>query len=182
MDFEVKIGLDLSEAELSIINEARKREFGSKDDIFPKEGNDEEKCQFLFLKKENGEVIAFGRVDVMPIKNRDETYDVLCLSTVIALPKGVGYGSQLMEKVKEMVAKTGKTMIGFCETKNLLFYKKCGFEIVDPKENQFVFTDSNGVVLLDIYPGEVFYLDGEDKLISKIIESNDKTIKIERKH
>jgi hypothetical protein len=71
-------------------------------------------------------------------------------------------------------------LLGFCETPLIPFYRHCEFSILESSDNQFVYTNHEGEIIPNIFPGEIFYMDSSEKLMEIIIGSEDKTVKIER--
>ena len=181
MNVEVKTGKNLTKKELESINLYRIKEFHSKKAISLSRETKDWLNLFFFLKDNHDKLLSFGIVEDLEINFQGKSYDVLCVSTVVATQKNLGYGKMLMEKTKEYASGKGKTLIGFCEGSLLPFYQKCGFKILNEEENKFVYIDPHGEVIHNIVPGEVFYISGIDEVIDKVISVVDKTVKVPRK-
>lgn len=178
MHIDVKQGLDLTKEELKLINLYREREFGSNAKINPHTNAKEGASLFFMLKDQTNEILAFGKVEELSINFQNADYGVLCFSTVVSTQKGRGYGRLLVEELKKFASAKGKTLIGFCETQLLPFYRKCGLKILSVDENNFVYVDSQGNIIPNIVPGEVVYFNAGDDIMNKIISASDKTVKI----
>lgn len=180
MDTEVKTGEELSPWELTQINRYRIWEFQSKTMIDPSKVKKDAEDLFFLLKEKGNKLLAFGRLENLEMYFRGKPYQVFCVSTVVATEKGRGYGSIILEEIKKFSMKKGKTLLGFCETSLLPFYRKCGFYILSPEDNKFVYAKENGEIIPDFVPGEVFYIDGGEKILARVLEARDKTVKILR--
>lgn len=180
MDTEIKTGGKLTTGELTQINGHRVIEFQSKELIDPAKVQKDAEDLFFLLKEKGNKLLAFGRLENLEIYFQGKPYQVFCVSTVVATEKGRGYGSMILEEIKKFSIEKGKTLLGFCETSLLPFYRKCGFYILSPEDNKFVYAKENGEIIPDFVPGEVFYIDGGEKILARVLEARDKTVKILR--
>lgn len=176
----MKIGQELSPSDLAQINSYRVQEFQSKSAIDPSKDAKDAVDIFFLLEEDDHNLLAFGRLGNLEIYFNGEQSSVLCVSTVVATEKNHGYGSKLLEEIKRFAKEKDKTLLGFCETPLLPFYRKCGFQILTPEDNKFVYADEKGEIIPDVVPGEVFYVDGTDKVIGRVLQATDKTVKVLR--
>ncbi|MFZ2202447.1 MAG: hypothetical protein WAV56_03545, partial [Microgenomates group bacterium] len=89
---EIKRGKELGVGELLVINNGRRLEFGSKDLIEPSASNVNREAIFFLLRDENEIVVAFGKLHQMKVVFQGLEYSVYCISTLVSLDKGKGYG------------------------------------------------------------------------------------------
>jgi len=172
----VVYGRDLSAEELDAINRYKSLEFNANIIIAPKPGDDDWDKPY-FLARLRGELVAFGRLHTVKIEFESKPYTILGIATVIAIQKGQGYGSKLVERMKAYIHDSGSTAIGFCDPAVSAFYQKCGYSILAHGVSRFRFFDQNSRVVDSPYPDDdVVYLEGEDGLAEKLRENQDKHI------
>ncbi len=163
------------------INHFRLQEFGIDTSINQNNTKEEQNSLFFLLKDDDRTLLAFALLEELPLRFHTESLLVLCVSTVIATQRGNNYGIQVLMKVQQYAKEKGRTVLGFCETDLIPFYQKCGFDILSNEDNQFMYCDESGKILPHIVPGEVFYLDGHDKVIESILSSSDKRVLVSRR-
>ena len=114
----------------------------------------------------------------MKVIFRDKTGPVYCVSTLISLETGKGFGCKVLAEIRNYLSSQKKTAFLFCETELLPFYRKCGLEILAKGDNQFYFIEKNGRPIVDpnIVPGEVVFIRGKDSLMERILASADKGV------
>ncbi len=169
-------GRDLSRADLDLINEFRKKEFGSESVIDPEPSN-EEWDKLYFLVKEAERLLAFGRLHDVKVTFQNQVYDTLGIATVIALVKGQGHGSQLMSGMRTHIEQAGKTGFGFCNKDTSPFYQKNGFQIMADGVSRFQHSTPAR------FPeGDVLYLPGTDQLMEKMIQQPNEVAYLSRPH
>lgn len=172
-----KLGKELTEDELAIINVARKEVFGSEDLIDPAPGSLNWEAVFFILRDDANKIVAFVKLHLIKVVFQGITYPVFCISTLVSLVQGKGYGCQMLDEIKTYLAKQEKTALLFCETKLLPFYQKCGIEILPKEKNQFYYIVKNGKpVGPNIVPGEVIFVRGKDGLMERVLGSGDKRV------
>jgi N-acetylglutamate synthase-like GNAT family acetyltransferase len=169
----------LSTNDLAEINTFRSQEFGVEIPINSISSN-EDQDSFYFLLKDGNDMLAFAMVSELPLKFRNESVSVLCVSTMIATQKGKRYGTRVLAEIQKYAKEKGRTLLGFCETDLIPYYQKSGFSILSNEDNQFVYIDEKGKIIPKIVPGEVFYRDGADGVISRILSEADKQVKVSR--
>lgn len=163
------------------INHYRVQEFGI-EDLGGSGGSDgEENAIYFLLKNESNKLLSFALVEELTVYLRNKSLLVFCVSTVISTQKGKGYGLQVLKEIQQLTKDKGKTLLGFCETDMIPFYKKCGFSILSNEDNQFVYCDAHGNIIPKIIPGEVFYLEGSDAVVKSILSNSDKRVLVPRK-
>ena len=178
MKVEIKRGKELSGDELLVINEGRQREFASKDPIKPVPSNVNWEAVFFLVKADMDQVLAFGKLHAIEVIFQGVTYPVWCISTLVSLDKGKGYGRRILKEMENYLRTQEETALGFCETELLSFYQKCGVEFLTKEDNQFFYVTKNGKQINDpnIVPGEVIFIWGKDGLMEKIMASKDKRV------
>lgn len=176
----IKTGKDLSQKELEAINHHRQSVFGTNDPYVPMPDNKDWSNRFILIKNCSDELLSFGRIHPIKLSHVDGTYTVNCFTGVVSTRPGQGYGKLVIDEMKKIADASGKTVIGFCETDLLPFYRKCGYEVLSPEDNQFVYVDERGVIIPKIVPGEVIYYPGKDGIIEKILNSSDKTVRVRK--
>src|SRR5687767_5114703 len=132
-----KFGRELSDDEIKEINFHRQRVFHSNDPISPSPENKDWNNLFFLMKNHSGELLSFGRLHSLKLSLSNEDLEVLCFSMVVSTKKGQGYGRLIMDSIKRYGQEQGRTIIGFCETDLLPFYRKCNWKILKPKDNHF---------------------------------------------
>lgn len=170
MKIVVKNIEELTDSELQIINKYRIIEFNTSELIGRPRGRGHSNALFLLLV-DNDKILAFGKIEELNFTFQKEVESIHKVSTIISIHKGKGHGRILMEAVKKYSIESGKSLVGFCETTLLPFYRKCGFDILSSSMNKFVYVDRAGKIIPNIVPGEVFYLKGKDQLMSRILQS-----------
>lgn len=178
MRIEGKKGKDLTQEELASINLGRRMMLGSKYDIDPKPGDDDFQADFFLLRDEAGKIAAFGKIEEIEVVHGGNHYPVLKFSTLVSFDKGRGHGKMVMAEIERYVKTQDKTAFGFCETSLIPFYKKCGLEVLSPKDNRFYYLDADGkpIVNHNIVPGEVIVVRGKDGLMEMVLSGRDKRV------
>ena len=162
----VTLGIDLPSFLLNQINQARSEAFG--DLVLT---NEDIKDSIVFTVEDQGKLLATGRlfpINGVSFDGRD--YSVLGINGIVSLEKGKGYGKAIVMEMMNYLRDHHKTGVGFCIPENRIFYEKCGMGIDTASVRQFVFPLEYGQSSLndsDI----VIYCEGEDKLISKMINN-----------
>ena len=181
MNLEILSSDELSENDLTVITKFRIQEFGVEIPTNSISSNEDQNNLYFLLKDDTENILAFAMVEELPLKFHNESILVLCVSTVIATKKGEGYGKQVLAEIQNYAKEKGRTLLGFCETDMIPYYQKCGFSILSDEDNQFVYIDEKGEIVPKIIPGEVFYCDGDDGVISHILAEADKQVTVLRK-
>ena len=160
---EIKKGTQLSEEILTLINKQRKKEW---DDSKPLKNYSEDKF-FLLYDKEN--MVAFAVLKDITINYLNRNYNILGLSNLIAIKKRKGFGEKLIKYIKKYAKR--KTILGFTEKHNKIFYERCGLNLNKPLILRFIYNKK-------IYEGEdlVIYLDGKDNFVKTVISTKEKVI------
>lgn len=178
MKTEIKNGKALSAEELLTINSGQRREFGLVDTVEPFSEPINPEALFVIVKNDFGQILAFGKLHEIGLVFHSLTYPILCISTLVSLDKGKGYGRILMKEIVSYLNKQRKTAVGFCETKLLPFYEKCGVEFLANDDNHFFYLLKNGETITDpkIVPGEVIFVRGKDGFMDIVLASADKRV------
>ncbi len=178
----IKAGKSLTMQELDQINFHRQRVFETDDPYSPSEENMDWENLFILVKDQSEELLSFGRLHSIELDTSVGVREVYCVTSVVSVEPGKGYGKLVMDEIRSYVEETGITVLGFCETALLDFYSKCGYEVLRGEDNQFIYEDKQGKLPLGVVPGEVIYFEGRDKVMEEILKSSDKTVKIKQNH
>lgn len=176
MKTEIVSSGKLSVRDLAQINTFRSEEFGIASSSDLSCYNEGKTSLFFLLKDDGGKLLAFALLEDLLLRFQKELPSVLCVSTVIATQKGKKFGVHILSEVQKFAKEKGKTLLGFCETDMIPYYRKCGFTILSNEDNQFMYCDEKGNHIPNIVPGEVFYLDGNDRIMETILSSSDKRV------
>jgi predicted GNAT family N-acyltransferase len=180
---EIKEGRELTENELRLINDARKREFNSQSLVDPKPDNEHWTKMFFLLKNEDNSLLAFARLHDTEIEFMKERYRVLGLATLVAIEKGQGYGKQLVTYMKKYIEDSAITGVGFCNKKLTDYYRNIGFGVIEDGTNKTLYKDTKGNLHNDNWGGgDIIYIEGKDNLIKEILSNPNENIFIFRPH
>ncbi|HJX50811.1 MAG TPA: GNAT family N-acetyltransferase, partial [Candidatus Nanoarchaeia archaeon] len=101
---------NLTDKEISLMNNARIKEYGKQEKLdFKKVDSNGE---FIFVK-DNGKIIAFGMMKPVKVELDNKKYVIYGIGRGLALEKGKGYGRALNEARISKLKKFGKTGIAF---------------------------------------------------------------------
>ena len=156
-----------------LMNKWRKIEFGPKEvKNFKKDfkAND----LFFFVKDKN-KIIAFGGLRHVKVEYLNKKYDIYGICNIVAIKKGFGYGQLLLSAMINFLKKKKKTGIGFCISKISKFYEKAGFKVIKDLTQRFVWRNpKTNEIRYDKEGGDGFYIEGNDKLMSKLLKGKGK--------
>ncbi|NMB56714.1 GNAT family N-acetyltransferase [Candidatus Beckwithbacteria bacterium] len=71
-------------------------------------------------------------------------YQIMGIANVMAIEKSKGYGTTLMDHIRNYLEKNKLICIGNTHRDNFNFYKKCGFRFISGLVDRFVHLDENG--------------------------------------
>ncbi|HVT62986.1 MAG TPA: GNAT family N-acetyltransferase [Legionellaceae bacterium] len=158
----IKPGLELSKLEKDQINKAKSTEWNLAD-------MDEEhltKHLFVLVKDANDQIVAQGQLlPLQDVRFMGQKFSIIEIGGVVAHIKGQGYGSKMMEGVKQYLRENKKTGIGFTSMFISRFYAKCGFTINKELLSQF----PNHQEITGDLEQCVFYIDSEDHFVEKVL-------------
>lgn len=163
----VKPGKELTSGELETINIYRKIAFDSNVPTNPKPGNEDWEYKYFLGKDEKENILVFGILRNTQIEFIDKIYFVLEFISVVSIQKRKGYGSYLMNQIKEYAKKENKTLIGFCTDDLVPFYLKNGFETTASSTERFIFKKDQWSFPGET-PGEAIYIGGKDGLVEEM--------------
>ncbi len=156
---------NLTDKEISIMNNARIKEYGKGSSIdFKKEDS---KGEFIFVK-DNNKILAFGMMKPVKVELNGKKYEILGIGRGMALEKGKGYGRALNEARISRLKKLKKTGVAFTSEKNIGFFKKVGYKTERNGIRRFLYKNPKGELIKD-NDGHMVYYEGKDKLINKIL-------------
>jgi len=130
-----KIGKDLSRETIDFMVNKRIQEYGENTKDFD---NNEQESLFFFLM-EGSDIKAFGMLKPVIIYYKEVGYPIMGMGNVMAMEKGKGYGTTLMNHVKNYLTKTKQVCIGNTHKDNFAFYTKCGYTFIPGFVNRFVY-------------------------------------------
>ncbi|MCX6750158.1 MAG: hypothetical protein NTZ83_01755 [Candidatus Pacearchaeota archaeon] len=163
---------NLTNKEISIMNNARIKEYGNQEKLdFKKEDS---KGEFIFVKN-NGKIMAFGMMKPVKVELNDKKYEILGIGRGLAVEKGKGWGRALNEARILKLKMLRKTGVAFTGKHNLGFFKKVGYKIERNGIRKFLYKNPKGELIED-KDGEMVYYEGKDKLITKLFKSKNKAI------
>lgn len=164
-----KWGSQLSDEEITQINKAKQRVWN----IPPMDAEHKDKYIWFLVKDISGKILSQGQL--FPLSNVEfmgQTYAVCEIGGIIANVKKEGYGTKVLEGIKEFLEEKSATGIGFTSNSLSEFYKKCGFSISTEALNQFVNYEE--------FTGEkeecVFYFDSEEEFMKKVLSHSTENI------
>lgn len=169
----LKNGAELTDSELTQVNEALFREF--KVSLPPK---DELKDRLFFLLKKNSAVLAMGGLlEVKPVIFDGNKFLIYGFVNVVANIKGKGYGKKIVKAMMNYLADNDKTGLGFCMPKIMGFYEKCGLNINTTSTKRFVY--KKGSKRITNQDGQyIFYQDSKVNFMKKVLLSPEKEVSI----
>ncbi|MCR4285136.1 MAG: hypothetical protein NUV97_03790 [archaeon] len=169
MKIEIKKVSDLSSGERSLINKHRVKEFDGEAamDFNKKENLDSE----FFLIKSNQKLVAFGMLTPVIITYQNKKYPILGFGSGIAIEKKKGYGRLLMALRIAYTKSQGKTGIGFCGRHNLKRFEAYGMKTKKNYIKRFIYVNPTTWEESKDPDGDMIYIEGPDKLVSKMLKT-----------
>lgn len=175
---ETKRKSDLREEELKLINEARKRELGSKSEWRSDEVSETE--DLIFLLREAATIVAFGRLRKYSLNYDSTSLDFYAISSIVSLEKGKGYGKKLMLEIKKFLNDKGCMGMGFCSLKNSEFYRKSGYEVVKDITDIFQFKEESGNYVKSHFAENIlFIVNAPEDLLTLLHDTSLEVLKID---
>lgn len=164
-----KVG-SLSKSEMDLMNVWMEKEFGKKyvrkfKEYYP--GN--AKCFFVKNKKD---VVAFGILNPVVAEYLGEKYNIFGVGDIVTIRRSEGYGKVIMAAMIKYLKKSGKTCLGFCARKNLLFYKKAGFGTKMNLMKRFRYRNPKSGRLGPEKNGDGLFHEGKDGFVNEILKTN----------
>lgn len=138
-----KIGSKLNQKELEVLNFWRIKEFNSSY-IWKKDNKKELKKNIVFfIKGNNKEILAIARLKKIYLWVGEKKYNTLGLGSVVAIKKSCGYGSFVLEDIKNFYfnMKRKIPIIGFCNPGISEFYIKNSFKTIKNGGERFYYID-----------------------------------------
>ncbi|MEK6873496.1 MAG: hypothetical protein AABW91_01515 [Nanoarchaeota archaeon] len=155
---------------VDLMNKERKRKYGSKK---PMDFKKEDKNGVFFFVKNNKKIMAFGMLKPVKVEYLGKQYNILGMGRGMAIKKGVGYGRILNNARIKYASEKGKSVLAFTDRKNIGFFKKVGFKISKDLIKRFRYKNpETGKIIYDP-DGDGVYLEGKDKLISKMLKTKE---------
>jgi len=147
--------------------------------VFKSEPVEDLSRDIFFIVKNGTKIVSVGALTPVKIKFKGEYYNILGISEVASLVQGKGYGKILMKAIINYVNKSGKTSFGFTGNKTSPFYEKSGLKVKKNMLKKFVYQPKNEKEKQEVEralkrDGNVIYIEGKDKLISKVSSSKSK--------
>lgn len=163
---------DLTNKEISFMNNARIKEYGKGSSVNFKKVD--AKGEFIFVK-DDGKIKAFGMMKPVNVELDGKKYVINGIGRGLALEKGKGYGRTLNEARILKLKKTGRTGIAFTSKKNIGFFEKVGYKIKRNGIRKFLYRNPKGKLIED-NEGEMVYYEGRDKFVIKLLKSKNKAV------
>ena len=158
---------------MTLMNKWRVKEFGKGEKKNFKKDYDLNTLFFFVKDTKNKEVLAFGGLRPVSVEYQGKKYNILGVCNIISIKKKKSYGRILIQSMIKYSKRTGKTLLGFCERKNIKFYEKSGLKTKKDFTNRFAFKNPiTKQVKFDKEGGDDFYYESKDKFISKVISTN----------
>jgi len=133
------IGKDLNQESIDFMVKNRIREYGKNTKDFE---NNERDSFFFFLK--NGDIIkAFGMLKPVTFYCEDKQYQIMGIGNIMAVEKSKGYGTILMNYIRDYLEDNNYVGIGSTHSYAFDFYEKCGFTFVASLLEKVVYIDEN---------------------------------------
>lgn len=183
MKIEITKGKDMKAEILTKLNEIIHREFTvtSSESVLP--GNIKNFSDNTFFVLYNREkILSLGRLRPVSISFKRKKYPIQGIADVISVEKEKGYGKKLMKAMIAHLDKNKQIGIGFCKRSNGLFYKKCGYLIVEDLVGRFVYKNESGEITGDRWDDDVLYTKYGISLINKILRNSEENVWIPWKH
>jgi hypothetical protein len=183
-DYKVltKKGKELSQKELQIINDARIKHFNSKSLIQPTPENEDWEKLYFVLYSSTGELGAFARYHDINVVFDSNTYNILGSATLIALIPNKGYGAAVKRSMINYAKEHKKTSIGFCNPKLSEYYASLGCGIIKDGSKRFYQIQEEGTYRQFLDGSDILYIEGDDKLITQMLEKPELPIYSYRYH
>ena len=168
-EIEIKKGKNLPEKYIRRFNEIMKEAWEEDKPLRPGNRKPYAEDLFFIVFDKKKEILSIGRLRPVKIKFMGKIYSILGLADLVSVVKRKGYGKKIMTAMRKHLIKNKKTGIGFCEHKNVGFYRKCKFKIAKGQLKRFVYKTPKGKIIRDTSDDEVVYLEGKDNLMKEII-------------
>lgn len=169
LNTEIKPGTDLTSEELEVINFWRKKEFDK--EPWSHDGINYFHKNLFFIITDSTQIVSFGMLIPIDIYIDKIKYEISGIATIFTTIRGKGYGKYLMDRIKEYLDSKDQIGIGFCESKNTEFYKKCEYGIWLNGIDSFIYIDENNNEVKDS-GGDTLYLDNKAHVLEKTIRDN----------
>jgi GNAT superfamily N-acetyltransferase len=169
---EEKIGADLSQELINFMVNHRIEEYGENTKNFE---NNERESVFFFLKVED-EIKAFGMLKPVKISYKLRDYQIMGMANVIAVEKSKGYGTILMNHVRNYLEKNRFICIGNTYKDNFEFYEKCGFTFVPGLVDRFVYIDTDGKEHWGDWEDYDMFIYDKDNKFDEVLNGKDKIV------
>lgn len=164
-------GLELTDAELKHINDAVFGEWK-----IPAKNREEFKETLFFFLKDGEQILAMGGLmTTTPVIFNGEEFTILGVVEVVATIKGKGYGRKVVDHLREYAMQRQFSVLGYTMPKTTPFYEKCGFNIETYSTHRFVY-NYNGKKIADDEGQVLFYLNGKDKFMEKVLAEPTKEV------
>ncbi|OQX51454.1 hypothetical protein B5M47_00420 [candidate division CPR3 bacterium 4484_211] len=135
---------------------------------------------FMVFKPKNG-IIAVGRLrPIRGINFQGRLFNIAGVADIVSTVRKQGYGSKVVKAMHKHLQDRHQTGIGFCRPDNSPFYQKCGFQIAKDLGRRFIYQESTEKIKQG--KGDVLFVNGEDRLVEKILEHTEEKVLIPCPH
>jgi hypothetical protein len=132
--------------------------------------NDDPKGIWFFIKDKN-KVVSFGLLKPVKIKYLNKNYNIFGIGNIISIEKGKGYGTILINEMRNHIIKKKKTGLAFTGSRVSKFYRKCGLKIEPKLKNRFFYNYGDSKTNKAEKGWWGVYIEGKDKFISKVLKT-----------
>lgn len=143
MEMKFKKGKDLSKGFISEWNKIMYDAFEEDSPLNSKNRKKFAKDVFFILTDSRGEILSTARLIFVEVKFMGRKYKILGIADVVSPVKKKGYGKKIVKAMVKYAKEKNMDAVGFCETKNIGFYKKCGLDVDNKSLKQFVYRGKN---------------------------------------
>jgi hypothetical protein len=141
--------------------------------------NPEKRTNFekdVFFTVSEDDVVSLGRLRPVVISLDNKNYDILGIADIVSVIKGRGYGKMLLKSMLKYLKQKNKTGIGFCLSKNSVFYEKSKFKITKDMAKLFVYKAKNGKLVVNDWDNDIIYYNGKDNFMARFLKSPKKVL------
>lgn len=181
MKLQIKKGKELSVKEIEKWNNLIYEAF-KEDKPLNSRNRKEFTKNIFFILYNKKQILAVGRLIPVKIRFMDKTYNLLGIADIVSVFKRKGYGKKVVRGMIRYAKDKKQTTIGFCESKNASFYKKCGLEIKRGMVKNFIYKNKKGKVIKNKEDEDVIYLNTKDNLMKMILENPKEKVFIPNRH
>ena len=134
------LGKEMPQGTIDFMVQNRIREYGENTKDFE---NNEKESIFFFLK-DGDSIKAFGMLKPVTLSYDSKKYHIMGIGNIIAVEKSKGYGTILMNHIRNYLENSEYIGMGNTHSNNFNFYEKCGFIFIPNLIEKIVYIDEKG--------------------------------------